>query len=89
MCGAGSWCSLAKIASRPEDNVIDLTGDDDSELAKAMAASLQDNQEGASTTFGPSNRAPDPNWAMVSSNVNVSSRHFFLRYNPQDEGDVG
>ena len=45
---------------------IDLTGDDESEdLKRAMAMSLED----TAPTFGPSNRAPDPNWAMVPSNV--------------------
>ena len=57
-------------ASRPENAVIDLTKDeDDKELARALQASLEDQ---GTTTFGPSNRAPDPNWAMVSSNVRVS-----------------
>ena len=54
-------------ASRPENAVIDLTKDeDDKELARALQASLEDQ---GTTKFGPSNRAPDPNWAMVSSNV--------------------
>ncbi|KAJ3567931.1 hypothetical protein NP233_g6045 [Leucocoprinus birnbaumii] len=39
--------------------VIDLTGSDD-ELNRAMAMSLE-----TETTFGPSNRPPDSNWAMV------------------------
>ncbi|KAI0634033.1 hypothetical protein C8Q77DRAFT_1109415 [Trametes polyzona] len=56
--------------SRPEKPVIDLTKDDgDDELARALAASLEDQP----ATFGPSTRAPDPNWAMVSSNAEVTA----------------
>ena len=52
--------------------MIDLTkDDDDKELARALQASLED--QGGSTTFGPSNRAPDPNWAMVPSNVRATA----------------
>ena len=59
-------------ASRPENAVIDLTKDeDDKELARALQASLEDQ---GTTKFGPSNRAPDPNWAMVSSNVRTLSQ---------------
>ncbi|KAI0364511.1 hypothetical protein BV20DRAFT_1107189 [Pilatotrama ljubarskyi] len=54
----------------PEKPVIDLTkDDDDNELARALQASLEDQPP----TFGPSNRAPDPNWAMVPSNAEVSA----------------
>ncbi|KAI0329993.1 hypothetical protein GY45DRAFT_1412263 [Cubamyces sp. BRFM 1775] len=57
-------------SSRPENPVIDLTkDDDDKELARALKASLEEGM----TTFGPSNRAPDPNWAMVPSNAEVSA----------------
>ncbi|KAL1939454.1 hypothetical protein VTO73DRAFT_10010 [Trametes versicolor] len=56
--------------SRPEKAVIDLTKDDgDDELARALKASLEDQ----STSFAPSTRAPDPNWAMVPSNAAVSA----------------
>ena len=44
---------------------IDLTGDEDEELNRAMAMSMEDQ----GTTFGPSDRAPNPEWAMVPSNV--------------------
>ena len=52
------------LASRP---VIDLTGDSDpdEDMKKAMAASLED----IAPVLQPSTRAPDPAWAMVSSNV--------------------
>jgi hypothetical protein len=69
----------ALLASKPEGekNLIGLTGDDDNnaELRRALEASLAT----ASThgqlapQFGPSNRAPDPNWAMVPSNVGAIS----------------
>lgn len=51
-------------------DIIDLTadlGENDGELARALQMSLE--QEQPSQTFQPSNRAPDPNWAMVPSNV--------------------
>lgn len=52
-------------ASRPErPEPIDLTVDDDEELQKAMAASLQD----VDMNFQPTT-APDPNWAVVPANV--------------------
>ncbi|OCH87159.1 hypothetical protein OBBRIDRAFT_827877 [Obba rivulosa] len=59
--------------SKPErPPVIDLTGDDeDKELSRALQASLEESQ---ATTFGPSNRAPDPNWAMVPSNVEATNQ---------------
>lgn len=50
-------------ASRSE--VIDLTSDDD-ELSQAMKASTNPDNE---SKFGPSDRAPNPNWAIVPSNV--------------------
>lgn len=58
---------LRTLASSQTDTapVIDLTGDDDEDLSRALQASLQDQ----GTTFGPSDRAPDPNWAVVPSNV--------------------
>ncbi|TFK53221.1 hypothetical protein OE88DRAFT_1657130 [Heliocybe sulcata] len=56
-----------RTASRPEKekDVIDLTGDEESQMTEALRMSLETNQE---QTFGPSNRAPDPSWAMVPSN---------------------
>jgi hypothetical protein len=60
------------IASKPErdKNVIDLTGEDDNELRRAVKASLFTDPYGPhESQFGPSDRAPDPNWAMVPSNV--------------------
>jgi len=67
------------IASKPErdKDVIDLTadpGDDDSELRRALKASLNTAPYGQhASQFGPSDRAPDPNWAMVPSNVGTFS----------------
>lgn len=48
---------------KPSTTVIDLTGSDD-ELQRAMALSLETEPQ-----FGPSNRPPDANWAMVPTNV--------------------
>lgn len=60
--------------SKPETDrsgVIDLTKDDeDKELSRAIAESMK---EQGPTTFGPSNRAPDPNWAVVPSNVETGN----------------
>ncbi|KXN88417.1 hypothetical protein AN958_07323 [Leucoagaricus sp. SymC.cos] len=47
---------------KPSNTVIDLTGSDD-ELQRAVAMSLE-----TEPTFGPSNRPPDSNWAMVPTN---------------------
>ena len=59
------------LASKPErDAVIDLTEDDGSvELKRALEASLSTAAYQSSSQFRPSDRAPDPNWAMVPSNV--------------------
>ncbi|RPD52248.1 hypothetical protein L226DRAFT_474460 [Lentinus tigrinus ALCF2SS1-7] len=54
----------------PEGGVIDLTKDDDDELARALRASLFDQ---GTTHFGPSDRAPNPSWAMVPSNVEANA----------------
>ncbi|KAH9035003.1 hypothetical protein EDB85DRAFT_1945300 [Lactarius pseudohatsudake] len=63
--------------SKPErdKSVIDLTGDDEnSELRRALEASLSPSAYGPSTSqLRPSERAPDPNWAMVPSNVEQPS----------------
>jgi len=39
--------------------------DEDKDLRRALEASLKQ----PTTTFEPSTRAPDPNWAVVPSNV--------------------
>jgi hypothetical protein len=60
------------LASKPErDTVIDLTGDDgNAELKRALEASLSTSAyPPSSSQLRPSDRAPDPNWAMVPSNV--------------------
>ncbi|KAF8480009.1 hypothetical protein DFH94DRAFT_456712 [Russula ochroleuca] len=62
--------------SKPErdKSVIDLTGDDESvELRRALQASLSPSAYPPSSQFRPSDRAPDPNWAMVPSNVEQPS----------------
>jgi hypothetical protein len=66
----------ALVASKPErdKNVIDLTGDDEKvELRRAVHASLSPSYGPHGSQFGPSDRAPDPNWAMVPSNVGTVS----------------
>lgn len=51
-------------------DVIDLTADSDAELSRALQLSLeQDEREAMESNFRRSDRAPDPNWAMVPSNV--------------------
>ncbi|TDL20634.1 hypothetical protein BD410DRAFT_725264 [Rickenella mellea] len=59
------------VVSRPtNDNaVIDLTGDDDSELTRALEMSMKQSQEEEPIKFGPSTRAPHPMWQVVPSNV--------------------
>ncbi|EEB89773.1 hypothetical protein MPER_12096, partial [Moniliophthora perniciosa FA553] len=48
--------------------VIDLTGDDqDEEMSRALQMSMETDMP--ETKFGPSNRAPDPNWAVVPTNT--------------------
>ncbi|KIJ59889.1 hypothetical protein HYDPIDRAFT_99805 [Hydnomerulius pinastri MD-312] len=56
---------------RTNTPVIDLTRDDDADLRRAMQESIntiQPQPEGPQ--FGPSNRPPDANWAMVPSHQN-------------------
>lgn len=64
---------IIHIASKPEreKSIIDLTGDEEnSELRRALEASLSTSAYGPpESQFRPSQRAPDPNWAMVPSNV--------------------
>jgi hypothetical protein len=51
--------------------VIDLTAEEDSDdLSRALKASLETQ---SNLKFGPSQRAPDPNWAVVPSNACLSS----------------
>ncbi|OAX43748.1 hypothetical protein K503DRAFT_680461 [Rhizopogon vinicolor AM-OR11-026] len=56
------------IPPRPNSPInIDLTGDDNDEFSRALRASLETaSKEGPK--FGPSERPPDANWAMVPSN---------------------
>lgn len=66
----------ASAAATDKAPVIDLTGDeDDADLSRALKASLEDQ----GPTFGPSDRAPDPNWAVVPSNVSL--HHTFQEIN--------
>ncbi|OJA16555.1 hypothetical protein AZE42_00636 [Rhizopogon vesiculosus] len=61
------------IPPRPNSPInIDLTGDDNDEFSRALRASLETaSNEGPK--FGPSERPPDANWAMVPSNQNKAA----------------
>jgi hypothetical protein len=63
--------SKTLVASKPEKDktVIDLTGDDERELRHALASLASSQYESSASQLRPSERAPDPNWAMVPSNV--------------------
>ena len=67
-------CDDVKLAYHPKDQdvVIDLTGDqdEDPELKHALQLSMETEQQ--KTTFGPSDRAPSPSWAVVPSNVGMT-----------------
>ncbi|KAG1903591.1 uncharacterized protein F5891DRAFT_77642 [Suillus fuscotomentosus] len=84
---------LPAPAVRPNSPInIDLTGDDDNndELSRALKASLETaSQEGP--IFGPSERPPDANWAMVPSNNNVAAddldRAIQASFEQADTGD--
>ncbi|KAH7925332.1 hypothetical protein BV22DRAFT_1104980 [Leucogyrophana mollusca] len=69
----------SRVPTRPNSPVIDLTGDDaNDDLSRALKASLQTvNPEGPK--FGPSERPPDPNWAVVPSNVEAGSEAQFYQ----------
>lgn len=50
-------------------SVIDLTNDDD-DMTRAIQLSMEtSSQVQSQTNFGPSDRAPHPEWQMVRSNV--------------------
>jgi hypothetical protein len=53
------------IAPHPSSSVIDLTGDTEEELSRAIQLSMQDDTSG--THFRPTDRAPHPYWQMVSN----------------------
>jgi len=49
-------------------SVIDLTGDEDDHMSRAIQMSIQESSQ-TGPQFGPSDRAPHPEWQMVRSNV--------------------
>ena len=53
-------------------SVIDLTGDED-DMSRAIQMSIQESSQTA-PQFGPSDRAPHPDWQMVRSNVMYFTR---------------
>ncbi|KAF9242275.1 hypothetical protein BU15DRAFT_44007 [Melanogaster broomeanus] len=67
-------------AVRPNTPVIDLTVEDDADLQRAMQESrntIQPQPEGPK--FGPSERPPDPNWAVVPSHVDYNQDANYLQ----------
>ncbi|KAF8553500.1 hypothetical protein OG21DRAFT_1597694 [Imleria badia] len=69
---------------RPSTPVIDLTLDDDPDLQRAMQESMNMSQSQMQSqperpVFGPSERPPDPNWAIVPSHQNESNDANYLQ----------
>ncbi|KAF9260732.1 hypothetical protein L218DRAFT_932236 [Marasmius fiardii PR-910] len=56
------------VSTTPSNNVIDLTGDDE-EMSRALQMSMESEPKPAEPMFGPSNREPDPQWAVVPTNA--------------------
>lgn len=65
----GAEFPQASNSGKNSPPMIDLTGDDDEDLKRAFQASMEDQ----GPTLRPSDRAPHPDWAMVSSNVRFPS----------------
>ncbi|KAF9467199.1 hypothetical protein BDZ94DRAFT_1249830 [Collybia nuda] len=63
--------AIAPHVPQGSSSVIDLTNDDE-EISRALQMSLETSQ--TETTFGPSDRAPDPAWQIVPSNAAVDPR---------------
>lgn len=68
---ADHQCLIAPVSAAPglkPSPVIDLTGDDDTDMARALEASLETK---TGPQFGPSERPPHPDWqvAVVRSNA--------------------
>jgi hypothetical protein len=57
------------IAPHPSSSMIDLTGEQEEEISRAIQMSLQDSESGNGTQFRRTDRAPHPEWQMVRSNV--------------------
>lgn len=56
-------------AALPSASVIDLTNDDD-DMTRAIQMSMEGSSQAQTQPhFGPSDRAPHPEWQMVRSNV--------------------
>ncbi|KAH7882908.1 hypothetical protein F5I97DRAFT_1930528 [Phlebopus sp. FC_14] len=79
--GIGSSSNQVRPPSaRPATPVIDLTQEEDVDLQRAMKESMSTIQSQPSgMQFGPSERQPDPNWAIVPSHQpeNASDAHYF------------
>ncbi|KDR77055.1 hypothetical protein GALMADRAFT_155717 [Galerina marginata CBS 339.88] len=68
-----STSSLPALAPLPSTSVIDLTADDD-DINRAIQMSMQESSQQTQSQphFGPSERAPHPEWQMVRSNAPVT-----------------
>ena len=63
----GSTISPSQIPPAPTTRTIDLTEDED--MNRAFQLSMEPLDAPSEVRFGPSDRAPDPAWQMVSSNA--------------------
>ena len=64
----GSTISPSQIPPAPTTRTIDLTEDEDMNRAFQLSMESMDTST-SEVRFGPSDRAPDPAWQMVSSNA--------------------
>lgn len=63
-----SYVDPKAVNAQAPPPVIDLTAaEDDADYSRALQLSMQTSQD--EVKFGPSERAPDPAWQMVHSNV--------------------
>jgi hypothetical protein len=71
----------------PSSSVIDLTVDDE-ELTRAIQMSMEDSPQ-AAPKFTPSQRAPNPDWQMVRSNVMYNFSGRFSQKSAQSTTSLG
>jgi Ubiquitin interaction motif len=63
--------SVSQAPQASSSKVIDLTASDDEDMSRALQMSME--TTAPEPTFGPSDRAPHPEWQMVPSNVSIRS----------------
>jgi hypothetical protein len=63
-----SSSGVSQATQASSSTVIDLTSDED-EMSRALQMSMETSPP--EPTFGPSDRAPHPEWQMVPSNVSI------------------